>query len=154
MKRNAKAPNRFSQQIKALKPGRLYSLKLLVADHQELLQGKSVKEKHPVGIQIDNAALVPYKSFQEIYGSIISHEKFKSSENPLWSTYYFLVFRAGAETATLTISDWVSDEPSPWPSEWGLQFDIAEWTKPGKPGGPIGQELMYNFIEVQPYLED
>lgn len=153
MKRNAKAPNRFSQQIRNLKPGRLYSLKLLVADYQDLLQGKSVKEKHQVGIQIDNAALVPHKSFQETYGSIISHEKF-TGQNPLWSTYYFLVFRAGAEAATLTVSDWSSDDRSHWPSKWGLRFHIAEWSKPAKPDGPIGQELIFNFIELQPYLDD
>ena len=143
MKRSDKAPNRFSQQIRKLEPGRLYSLKLLVADHQDLLGGKSVRRKHQVGIQIDNAALVPYKSFQETYGS-----------DKLWTTYYFLVFRAGSETATLTISDWVSDDHPPWPSEWGLQLDIGEWTKPAKPGGPTGQELMFNFIELQPYLAD
>ncbi len=143
MKRSAKGPNRFSQKLKDLKPGRLYSLKLLVADHQDLLQGESVKRKHNVGIQIDNAALVPYESFNEPYGS-----------NKLWTTYYFLVFRAKSETATLTISDWVSDDHPPWPSEWGSQLDIGEWNKPAKPGGPIGQELMFNFIEVQPYLED
>ncbi|MBI3920874.1 MAG: hypothetical protein HY318_05590 [Armatimonadetes bacterium] len=153
-KRSAKGPNRFSQQIRNLKPGRLYSLKLLVADYQELIQEKSVKEKHQVGIQIDNAGLVPYKSFQETYGSIISHGKFKPGENPLWSTYYFLVFRAGAETATLTLSDWVGDDRTGWPDEWGLQLNMGEWSKPAKPGGPIGQELMHNFIEVQPYLED
>jgi hypothetical protein len=142
-KRSAKGPNTVSQHVKALVPGRLYSLKVLVADHQDLLAGESAKRFHQVGIQIENAELVPYKSFREVYGS-----------KKLWTTYYFLVFRATTETAMLSISDWASDDPAGWPGEWGLQFDIGERTKPAKPDGPIGQELMFNFIELQPYLED
>ena len=135
-KRSAERPNIFSQGIRHLKPGRLYSLKMFTG-------ARSPKQKLQVGIRIDSAALVPYKSFQEMYVRDI-----------LGVTYHFLVFRARSETATLIVSDWVSDDPAPWPTEWGLQLNIAEWTKSGKPGGPIGQELMHNFIEVQPYLED
>jgi len=47
--------------------------------------------------------------------------------------YHWVVFRALGTTATLSVSDWESD--------------IV-------PGGPIGQELIYNFIEIQPYLEN
>lgn len=47
--------------------------------------------------------------------------------------HHRIVFRAKAPTAKLTISDWAED---------------------GKPGGPVGQELICNFIEVQPYLGD
>jgi hypothetical protein len=46
--------------------------------------------------------------------------------------YHGRVFRANGNTARLIISDWVSDD---------------------EPGGPIGQELMYNFVSVQPYFE-
>ena len=56
-----------------------------------------------------------------------------SSSKPPCFTYHWLVFRAKRDSAELTISDWVSDTA---------------------PGGPIGQEFMFNFIEIQPYLED
>jgi hypothetical protein len=46
--------------------------------------------------------------------------------------YHWRVFRATATQARLTVSDWASDQD---------------------PGGPEDQELMFNFIEVQPYLE-
>jgi hypothetical protein len=50
--------------------------------------------------------------------------------------YYFnihqLVFRATGPRAQLYISDWQSE------------FD---------PGGPVGQELMFNFVRVHPYPE-
>ena len=116
---------------------------MVTADYQELLQGKSVKEKHQVGIQMDNAVLVPDTSLQAMYGS-----------DKLWTTYHFFVFRAGSDRATLAVSDWVSDERIPWPGELGPQVKMEKWKTGGKPGGPIGQELMHNFIEIQPYLEN
>ena len=46
--------------------------------------------------------------------------------------YHWRVFRAKGTMARLTVSDW--EERSYC-------------------AGPTGQELMYNFIEVQPYLD-
>lgn len=65
---------------------------------------------------------------------------YNPKSNPAWFDFHLKVFRAKATTATLTISDWASD-----PSTGSGQAE---------PGGPIGQELIYNFIEVMPYLED
>ena len=45
-----------------------------------------------------------------------------------------LVFRAKGPTARLTLSDW----PAP--------------TR--RNGAPLGQELIFNFIEVEPFLMD
>ncbi|MCK4323097.1 MAG: hypothetical protein KAW89_01105, partial [Armatimonadetes bacterium] len=134
-KRSAQRPNRFSQQIRKLEPGRLYSLKMFTADYQCLVQQQDVEESHQVRVQIDDVELIRDKSFQEIYPSGLAghcHGEF-NLENNLWIDYHLLVFRARSENATLTISDWASDT---------------------QPGGPLGQELIYNFIEVQPYLED
>jgi len=47
--------------------------------------------------------------------------------------YHRLIFRAKGNTAMLKLSDWASEK---------------------EPGGPIGQELIYNCIEIQPYLEN
>ena len=47
--------------------------------------------------------------------------------------YHWRVFMAKETTTKLTVTDWQHDQ---------------------QPGGPIGQELMFNFIEVQPYIED
>ena len=49
--------------------------------------------------------------------------------------FHWIIFRAKAETAKLTISDWTNQK------------------EPGEPGGAIAQELIYNFIEVQPYFD-
>ena len=50
-----------------------------------------------------------------------------------YMNYHWRVFRATRDRALLTISDWSSNQ---------------------NPGGPSGQELMFNFIEVQPYFAD
>ena len=50
-----------------------------------------------------------------------------------YMNYHWRVFRAKGTTARLAVSDWKSEH---------------------EPGGPVGQELMFNFVEVQPYLEN
>jgi hypothetical protein len=46
--------------------------------------------------------------------------------------YHYQQFRATGPTAELTLSDWRS---------------------PDDPGGPIGQETIFSFVEVQPVFE-
>ena len=134
-KRSAKAPNRFSQEIVALDPGRLYSLKMFTSDYQDLVQGREVKQMHKVSIRIDDVDRLPGNSFHDVFPSGRAghaYGKF-NRENNLWISYHNLVFRAREKSARLTISDWETGE---------------------EPGGPIGQELIFNFIQIQPYLED
>ena len=134
-KRSAKAPNRFSQQIRQLAPGRTYSLKMFTADHDHIKQGKSKNETHHVNIRIDGVALMPDKEFHQLFGSGEAGHAYPpfDRKNNLYVTYHRVVFRAKDTTAMLTVSDWASDT---------------------EPGGAVGQELMHNFIEVQPYLDD
>ena len=85
---------------------------------------------------LEGVAVVCEKGFREIisggWSDGSASGKF-DGENQLYTTYQRIVFRPTSEAATLTISDWASDK---------------------KLGGPIGQELAFNFIQVQPYLED
>ena len=30
---------------------------------------------------------------------------------------------------------------------------LSDWAKAGEPGGPVGQQMMVNFVEVQPVLD-
>jgi hypothetical protein len=133
-RRCAEAPNCFSQQLEELEPGKLYSLKLYTADYQEFLQRKSDRATHHIHIEVDDADWLDELCFHELFPSgLAGHEldKFDRSNN-LWITYRRLVFRARGSSAILKISDWSTAD------------DL---------GGPVGQELMHNFIEVQPYLE-
>ncbi|MBI4244530.1 MAG: hypothetical protein HY606_10605 [Planctomycetes bacterium] len=131
MKRSQKKPNIISQLIKNLKPGNLYSIKMITADYDDVSEGISEKKKHAVAINIDNVDIMSNKNFQEIIGSSSRMGPFDDNHRA-WMNYHWKVFRVKETTAELSISDWISDK---------------------EPGGPIGQELILNFIEVQPYFE-
>ena len=134
-RRSAKAPNRFSQTIKSLTPGRTYSVKMFSADYNHLKSGKSEQKTHHVNVKIDDVDMIPAKEFHYLFPSGQAGHGYPpfNTQNNLYETYHRVVFRARGQTAKLTISDWLSDT---------------------RPGGQIGRMLMHNFIEVQPYLED
>ena len=123
-RRSAKAPNRVSQQVRNLTPGRLYSIRMLVSDYADLSQRKGVEKISDVSIVIDGVEVLPEKTFREVVTS-------DPGGDTLYMTYQRMVFRAKSETAKLVISDWQT-----------------------RPVGPIGQELAINFIQIQPYLKD
>ena len=130
MKRSSRAPNRFAQTIRGLTPGRLYSLKLITGDYGDLKAGRSKKQTHGVTINIAGADVLD-DAFQCPFYSARGPKPF-TRDHPFHMNYHWRRFRAKAATAELTISDWKN--------------------RTG-PAGPIGQQLMVNFIEIQPYLE-
>jgi hypothetical protein len=123
-KRSATAPNRVSQRVRNLTPGRLYSIRMLVSDYADLSQRKGIEKISDVSIVIDGVEVLPEKTFREVVTS-------DPGGDTLYMTYQRMVFRAKSETAKLVISDWQT-----------------------RPVGPIGQELAINFIQIQPYLKD
>jgi hypothetical protein len=129
MKRSEKGPNTFSQTIKDLQPGRLYSFEMYVCDYNDLRAPKPKKPeetKASASVVIDGAEVDPAHSFAETYASS------PEPEPPVCITYYWKVFRAKSTSATLTVSD---------------------WPESGQPAAPFGQEQAFNFIEIQPYHE-
>lgn len=127
MIRSANAPNRVRQTIRALTPGRLYSLKVISAD----LGALDVAQEHTLSVSIQGVERIEPLSFQFVYPSCYSHEWGEYNRNhPAHFTLHRVVFRAVAPEAELTLSDWASESD---------------------PGGPEGQELAFNFVEVQPY---
>ena len=134
-KRSDTAPNRISQTVRELTPGRAYSVTMFVTDYGEYRKGSSVDRPHPFAVRIDGTEPVAKGSFRVVFGSGLCGHEYGPFDrvNQLYITYYRDVFRARSATAQLTISDWVSDDA---------------------PGGPIGQELGFNFTQVQPYLEE
>ena len=135
-RRSAKKANVFSQPIRNLTPGRLYSLKMVTADHGDLVRQQQAKKLHAVSIDIENVDVLPgkKKSFQSIFPNHYARPvgEFKGGRS-FYMNYYWRVFRAKQATAKLTVSD---------------------WKNANTPGGPIGQQLMFNFIEVQPYFQE
>jgi hypothetical protein len=130
MTRSAKAPNVLSQELRQLQPGRLYSVKVITGDLADLQGGKTRKVSQTLSIQIDGATVVP-GGFHHPFPSCRGPRPF-TAKKPFWMTYHWLQFRATGGPAALSISD---------------------WAKPGEPGGPVGQQVMVNFVEVQPVLE-
>ena len=129
MKRSEKGPNTFSQTIKDLEPGRLYSMKMFSCDYDDLVNPKAKKpeETKSIGtVVIEGVDVDGKRSFTEVYSSN------PEPKIPVCITYYWKVFRANATTAKLTVSDWQSEK---------------------EPGVPFGQEQTFNFLEIQPYRE-
>lgn len=102
MKRSGGTPNKISQTLQQLTPGRLYSVKAIAADPARLGMEKVTQ----LNIEVAGAEAVPQFGFSFPYPSCYSHEvKPYSSSRPAWFTFHRAVFRASSPTAELTISD-------------------------------------------------
>ena len=135
-KRNAEKANVFSQDIVGLEPGRLYSMKMVTGDYQDFVQGRDAEHLHAVAINLESVEPLsgPKKSFQFAFPNHHGRHLGKFGGKHLYRmNYHWRVFRANGTSARLTVSDWKTETEQ---------------------GGPVGQELMYNFIEIQPYLKD
>jgi hypothetical protein len=132
MKRSPKGPNTFSQTIKHLEPGRLYSFEMLSCDYQDLLHPKQKTleqaNKFVGTVSLDGVEIDAKRSFREMYPTGPEYRM----PTPIWITYHWTTFRAKSPTAKLTVSDWPSKN---------------------EPQGAFGQEQIFNFLEVQPYHE-
>lgn len=127
MIRSQERPNRVSQTIRALEPGRLYSVKL-IGSTLELMDSR---HETTLRVNIAGAETVLQWGFINPYPSNYAHEFGPyNREHPAWFTFQRVVFRAAAKTAELTISDWATDDT---------------------PGAPAGETTAFNFVEVQPF---
>jgi hypothetical protein len=130
MKRSEKGPNTFSQTIKALEPGRLYSMKMFSCDYNDLVNPKAKKQEEAArfigSVALEGVEIDPKRSFTEMYASS------PEPKIPVWITYHWKVFRAKGVTAKLVVSDWSGAKES---------------------ADTFGQEQTFNFLEIQPYHE-
>jgi hypothetical protein len=132
-RRQADRPNKVSQQVKNLVPGRLYSVQMITADYQDIRNGRSVKQRHAVSLAVEGAQAVEQGSYHSIpVSSPYSHNQLPFTNGPVWFNHHRLMFRATQSEARLAISDWASDKTA---------------------GGPAGQELMFNYVQLEPYFE-
>ena len=133
MKRDAGAPNRLRQTIRGLVPGEVYTAQLITADYEDIVNGRSEIAEHAVAMTVSDANLISalsYSSVETSGGS--SHPQLPFANGPARFNHHRVTFRATGSTAELYIADWKSR---------------------ADPGGPIGQELMLNYVQVQPYFE-
>jgi hypothetical protein len=87
----------------------------------------------PVRIQILDSEMVREGSFRGTFANCYDHHIDRYGETKTYFTHIRQVFRPAGESATLVISDWSTD---------------------ADPGGPVGQELILNFVEVEPFFLD
>ena len=130
MKRSEKGPNAFSQTIKDLEPGRLYSLKMFSCDYNDLVNSKAKKleeaAKFTGSVVLEGVDVDTKRSFTEMYSST------PEPKIPVWIAYHWKVFKAQGMTAKVIVSDWPSAKEA---------------------GDAFGQEQTFNFLEIQPYRE-
>ncbi len=128
-KRSGRGPNRLRQHLLALQPGHWYSVKMISADIRHL----EVKQKLGLAVELDRVRLDSTRSFHTVFPSNYAHTFGPyHAGHPAWINYQRIVFQAAEPSAELTISDWCGDVP----------------------GGPEGQEILFNFIEVKPYFRE
>ena len=133
-RRGESGPNRFAQELRKLQPGRLYSLRFFTGNYRDLVDGRSREYKHSLSVQIDKGKFQARLAF-DVHSAPAWTAKVVGPfgrKNPYGWNYHQRVFRATADTARLTFSDWASAV---------------------KPVGEVGEELIWNFIQVQPYFE-
>lgn len=127
-------PNRFRQEIRGLEPGRLYSVKMFTGDYGALTKGESLRAIHPVRLEVVGAETLsgPRYQWQQPAPTREKWGPFTEGK-PFWLNLHWQVFRAVKPTAVLCISDWKS---------------------PDNAGGPPGQQILYTYIELKPYLDE
>jgi hypothetical protein len=128
MARSASGPNAITREIMDLQPGKLYTFRMMTSDFKDM----SNKENHAVSVRLDNVTLIPERTITQLFPNPTwgGHPPYDGNTHQAWLAYHWYLFRANETTAKLTLSDWADDE---------------------KPGGTIGQELIFNFIQVHPY---
>nr|HPO09510.1 hypothetical protein [bacterium] len=133
-KRQTERPNIVSQEVQQLVPGNVYTVQLITADYQDVIHGRSEKKQHAVSLVVEGAEIIPQGGYHSIpVSSSWSHPQLPFENGPAWFNHHRVMFKATGETARLVISDWAS---------------------PNDPGGEIGQEILYNYVQLQPYYPE
>ena len=130
MKRSEKGPNTFSQTIKNLEPGRLYSMKMFSCDYKDLV--------HPQKKELEEA--------NKFIGSVDAGRRRARREAVVHGN---VCLEPRAADPGL---DHLSLESLPR-QRHHRQADRLRLAGRRRAPGPFGQEQTFNFLEIQPYHE-
>ena len=122
MQRSGRAPNRVRQQVRNLHPGEHYAIKLYTADLGN--PAAVLKAPHAVSIHVRGGKIIEEESDRHVFRSYSAR-----GGKPPYFSGFFIAFRAEAKTAELDITDWADENT---------------------PGGPVGQRLSLDFLQVKP----
>jgi hypothetical protein len=131
MTKSAEKENRIVQKATGLVPGRLYSIRFIVADYDYLLQNNNAITRY------DNRAFVAPEDGELIPALASAHihtdNATRNKANYARINDKRFVFRAKKSEALIGIGDWRSE---------------------AEPGSRVGQRTAFHFIQVLPYYED
>ncbi|MDD5727727.1 MAG: hypothetical protein PHV59_04100 [Victivallales bacterium] len=129
-RRSNKTPNKITQKIQGFVPGRLYSLRYIVVDYNDLLNSRPNPRVLNIFPEFEKntVTIIPGRTDHYYYTAW----RTTRGRNAARVNQHKYVFRAEKPELTLTLADW----------------------KNGKPAGPVGEELAVNFIRLQPYYPD
>ena len=129
--RNEKAPNRLSQRISGLEPGRLYMLMWCTSDYKNVCYG-SARAEGSLTVSFDAGEEVPGLTFDFHAPLAAKIERAKKARLPLPPSVitHRKVFRATRADGTVTFSD---------------------WRDANGPGWPVKRGVMLNFVSLVPY---
>lgn len=123
MKRSSKKANIVRQEIRNLRPGHFYSLRMFVGD--PTATDLKPRRKYSYSVTINGVETIP-----EEYRQDIQRGDTAVKDSICWN-YNYMVFKATKPTAMLEISDWNNAKTF---------------------GGQVGQELIFDFVQIQPFF--
>ena len=127
--RSAKAPNRLSQRVSGLEPGRLYMLMWCTSDYQNVCTGTASAEGSLI-VSFDAGEEVPGLTFDFHAPLMTKIERAKKARLPLPPSVitHRKVFRATRAEGTVTFSDWRDADGPGWPVKRGVMLNFVSFT--------------------------
>ncbi len=131
--RAEKAPNRLSQPIGNLVPGKLYMLTFCTADYDDVIAPGTREVDRTFSVSIEGVETLPELSWDVVVPDAKAIRKARKAGLPVHcvTVTHRIVFRAQAATGRLTFFDWKG---------------------PTERGGPVGGRQLLNFVRIAPYF--
>ena len=124
--RSAERPNRFTQRIAELEPGRIYSLTFYTMDLTDPFDWHLT----PFSVELRNVDVI--EDLTQDYDVTTRDYEDGQYRSP---SYHFLVFRARETEAQLELTDW-----------------FPQWCEGSEPVTEAGHEILWDHIQIQPYF--
>lgn len=131
--RSASAPNRLSQTLRNVVPGRVYMLTFCTADYDDVIAPGTRQAEDAFCVEIAGGETLPELSWNTVVPDEKTIRKARRAKQPVHcvTVTHRVAFRAKSDAPRLTFMDWRS------PGEIG--------------GAPDGRQLL-NFVRVAPYF--
>ncbi len=130
--KSATKPNRLSQVATGLTPGKLYCLTFMSMDYDDFLKPQNKHLDYVFNAEISDAEIIPNVTSTRHF-PIRWYGTGDTAPGTPEKAIHRVVFRAKADKATITFTDWKS---------------------PTEPGGPAGARRIVNWIGLHPYYTE